>query len=159
MLKNSLVSVLIACLISATSLFYVAQAASLRNAQPRLTLSMASQSRSAMQSMREFALYMGPKGLPVEAEEQARQRAMDVPFLTAGQRQLLAEDEEFPLDLRSKMPEFQAKENAGIKCRRKIDGEAGDSGFEVCTATDEAAAAPSIVIHLVCSMLIVPLLT
>ncbi|XP_034128039.1 uncharacterized protein LOC117583677 isoform X2 [Drosophila guanche] len=114
---------------------------------------MASRSRSAMQSMREFALYMGPKGLPVEPEEQSR--GMDVPFLTAGQRQLLAEDEEFPLDLRSKMPEFQPKENAAIKCRRKIDG---DSDLEFCTGTDESAAAHSIAIHLVYSMLIVPLL-
>ncbi|XP_022212659.2 uncharacterized protein LOC111067703 [Drosophila obscura] len=144
----------ITCLISVTAFLFVAEAASLRNVRPRLTLSMASQSRSAMQSMREFALYMGPKGLATP-EELARQRAMDFPFVSAGQRQLLAEDEDLPYDLRSQLPEFQAKQqNAGlrrvIKCRRKADGSVERDGnsdadgfgsdpsdFEGCHASDD----------------------
>ncbi|XP_026851046.1 uncharacterized protein LOC113567432 [Drosophila persimilis] len=170
----------ITCLISASSFSFVVEAATIgRNGRPRLTLSMTAQSRSAIQSMREFALYMGPKGLQPTPEESSRQRMLDFELIPPAQRQMLADDESLPYELRSQLPEFQAKQNAGnprgIKCRRRADLQqerdvegnkkdaagsgSSDTEFAECNVSDEdsndtsGADDPLIAIQFVFSMI------
>ncbi|XP_015037522.2 uncharacterized protein [Drosophila pseudoobscura] len=173
MMKNYLVFG-ITCLISASSFSFVVEAGTIgRNGRPRLTLSMTAQSRSAIQSMREFALYMGPKGLQQTPEESSRQRMLDFELIPPAQRQMLADDESLPFELRSQLPEFQAKQNGrnsrGIKCKRRagvqeerdVEGNKKDSDteFEECNVPDEdsndtsGADDPLIAIQFVFSMI------